>query len=93
MTLFRRPKFSLLLAVAELAAYLLSALITTAVWLACDFAGMTRHLHIVAYLVWIPLNLYLAWDAFCLARSHARRWPQSRGFAVLPARAETDRRS
>jgi hypothetical protein len=86
MTYWQRPKFWLILIALEIAAFLLSACFATGIALICAvFVSSNRLPGICFNLVGGLINLYLAYDAFRLARSIARRWPQRqlRGFPVI----------
>lgn len=85
MSYWRRPKFWLLLAAAEVAAFGVSAVITTVIFLGFSIAGVSQHVHFWSYCIGIPVHAFLAWDAFRWVRASARRWPQPPGFAVLTA--------
>src|SRR5580658_2685445 len=86
MSYWQRPKFWMILIAMEIAAFLLSALIATAVALLCAVFESLHHLPgICIDIVGGLINLYLAYEAFRFARSVARHWPQppSRGFPVI----------
>lgn len=82
MSYWRRPKFWIILAIAEVAAAALSALIATAVGFAFQAADSWT-LPTVAKWVGPIVNLYLAYDAFRFARAAATDGRQPRGFPVL----------
>lgn len=93
MSCWRRPKFWLLLIVGQLAAFLLSAMITTAIFLGFSIAGVSHHLRAFNYCMGIPLNAYLAWDAFRWVRGRFQRLPQPRGFPVILTTSDSRRGS
>ena len=92
MSYWHRPKFWLLLFAAEVGAFLLSGIAATVVAILCVLVGMAQH-HMVAvtYVVGLPVNTYLAWDAFRWIRGMSRQWPQPRppqGFPVIVKAAD-----
>ena len=87
MSYWRHPKFWMILIAMEIAAFLLSACFTSAIGLICAVFVSSHHLPSGRFIDVIGglINLYLAYDAFRLARSIARRWPQRqpREFPVI----------
>jgi hypothetical protein len=86
MRYLHRPKFWLLLLVAEVGSFFLASILAAGVSVMCLLAGMPeKHMGRVFLIIGILLNRFCAVSVFRSVRAGARSWPEPRGFPVIVA--------